>query len=134
MGEPFMHYHSNQFVRDYQDRGMAKWMGFYLSEHTSEMRKADQDHLHIFPRREAMDEHHIFEVLTHAFENKETVNIQLNFLNAEGYSFEDKIGVIEGYEGNKIYLLDETGTIQIIYIDSISNLFVQSSMKWSELK
>ena len=25
-------------VREYQDRGMMKWQGFYLSEHTTAMR------------------------------------------------------------------------------------------------
>lgn len=39
MGEAFMAYHTDPFVRNYDDRGMAKWMGFYLSEHTSEMEK-----------------------------------------------------------------------------------------------
>lgn len=29
-----------QSARDYQDRGMAKWMGFYLSEHTTALSKA----------------------------------------------------------------------------------------------
>ena len=37
MGEPFMSYHSDPLIRDYDDRRMAKWMGFYLSEHTAEM-------------------------------------------------------------------------------------------------
>lgn len=26
-----------QSARDYQDTGMQKWMGFYLSEHTSSL-------------------------------------------------------------------------------------------------
>ena len=28
-----------QSARDYQDPGMQKWMGFYLSEHTSSLRE-----------------------------------------------------------------------------------------------
>lgn len=30
-------------VRNYQDRGMMKWTGFFLSEHTSEMKKESSD-------------------------------------------------------------------------------------------
>lgn len=26
-------------IRHYQDRGMMKWQGFFLSEHTAEMRR-----------------------------------------------------------------------------------------------
>lgn len=29
-------------AREYQDRGMAKWMGFFLSEHTSALKSANQ--------------------------------------------------------------------------------------------
>lgn len=32
-------YHSSKEIREYQDRGMMKWQGFYLSEHTSAMKK-----------------------------------------------------------------------------------------------
>lgn len=31
-------YHQSKAIREYQDRGMMKWQGFYLSEHTSAMK------------------------------------------------------------------------------------------------
>lgn len=34
-------------VREYHDRGMMKWQGFYLSEHTSAMKK-DRDRKKIY--------------------------------------------------------------------------------------
>lgn len=32
-------YHPSKAIREYQDRGMMKWQGFYLSEHTTAMRE-----------------------------------------------------------------------------------------------
>ncbi|WP_374286982.1 hypothetical protein [Lactococcus sp.] len=32
-------YHPSKAIREYQDRGMMKWQGFYLSEHSSAMRQ-----------------------------------------------------------------------------------------------
>ena len=36
------HYSQFEEIRLYQDRGMMKWQGFFLSEHTSEIKK-DQE-------------------------------------------------------------------------------------------
>lgn len=33
------HYSQFEEIRLYQDRGMMKWQGFFLSEHTSEIKK-----------------------------------------------------------------------------------------------
>lgn len=46
MGESFMSYHPDPLIRDYDDRGMAKWMGFYLSEHTAEMDIEKREEIH----------------------------------------------------------------------------------------
>ena len=32
-------------IRLYQDRGMMKWQGFFLSEHTSEIKKEQADQI-----------------------------------------------------------------------------------------
>ena len=35
-------YLSSQSLREYQDRGMLKWMGFFLSEHTGRLEEESQ--------------------------------------------------------------------------------------------
>ncbi|MEJ1319580.1 hypothetical protein QY890_01075 [Latilactobacillus sakei] len=32
-----------QFLNQYQDRGMMKWQGFYLSDHTASLNQADRE-------------------------------------------------------------------------------------------
>lgn len=133
MGETFMAYHPDPFVRNYDDRGMAKWMGFYLSEHTSEMEKDNTIRNTIYYRREKMSEIEISSILDTAYRYRYSVIIQLDALNTEGFAFEDVTGVVEGFNGNKLYLSDVETGIQIVSIDSINHIALSTTEKWSQL-
>lgn len=43
MDQDFSTLINNYFQHDYRDRGIKKWRGFFLSDHTSALRKMDQD-------------------------------------------------------------------------------------------
>lgn len=133
MGEAFMAYHPDPFVRNYDDRGMAKWMGFYLSEHTSEMEKDNTIRNIIYYRREKMSEIEISSILDTAYRYRYSVIIQLDALNTEGFAFEDVTGVVEGFNGNKLYLSDVETGIQIVSINSINHIALSTTEKWSQL-
>ncbi len=133
MGEAFMAYHTDPFVRNYDDRGMAKWMGFYLSEHTSEMEKDNTIRNTIYYRREKMSEIEISSILDTAYRYRYSVIIQLDALNTEGFAFEDVSGVVEGFNGNKLYLSDVETGIQIVSINSINHIALSTTEKWSQL-
>lgn len=128
-----MAYHPDPFVRNYDDRGMAKWMGFYLSEHTSEMEKDNTIRNTIYYRREKMSEIEISSILDTAYRYRYSVIIQLDALNTEGFAFEDVTGVVEGFNGNKLYLSDVETGIQIVSIDSINHIALSTTEKWSQL-
>lgn len=133
MGEAFMAYHTDPFVRNYDDRGMAKWMGFYLSEHTSEMEKDNTIRNTIYYRREKMSEIEISSILDTAYRYRYSVIIQLDALNTEGFAFEDVTGVVEGFNENKLYLSDVETGIQIVSINSINHIALSTTEKWSQL-
>lgn len=133
MGEAFMAYHTDPFVRNYDDRGMAKWMGFYLSEHTSEMEKDNTIRNTIYYRREKMSEIEISSILDTAYRYRYSVIIQLDALNTEGFAFEDVTGVVEGFNGNKLYLSDVETGIQVVSINSINHIALSTTEKWSQL-
>ena len=128
-----MEYHTDPFVRNYDDRGMAKWMGFYLSEHTSEMEKDNTIRNTIYYRREKMSEIEISSILDTAYRYRYSVIIQLDALNTEGFAFEDVTGVVEGFNGNKLYLSDVETGIQIVSINSINHIALSTTEKWSQL-
>jgi len=68
------------FQHDYQDRGMLKWGGFYLSDHTSALAK-----MHAAEQVEApLPEQDIAEVsrkLANAWHTKKAVHLQLNVMD-----------------------------------------------------
>ncbi|EOI55418.1 hypothetical protein [Enterococcus gilvus] len=131
MGETFMAYHPDPYVRDYDDRGMAKWMGFYLSEHTSEMKKDNTIRNKIWFRKEQMNDLEIGETLDTAFKNRCTVIIQTAELDSEGLAFEDIIGVVEGFNDNTLYISDVDLGVQLVSIDAINNIRIATQEKWS---
>ncbi|HJD99653.1 hypothetical protein [Levilactobacillus brevis] len=69
------------FQRDYQDRGMLKWGGFYLSDHTSALRK-----MHAAEQQEAAQPRQSVAVISArlalAWRTHRHVHVQLNVVDA----------------------------------------------------
>lgn len=69
---------ANFFQRDYQDRGMVKWGGFALSDHTEDVNKytAQRAQRMQQARMPEMSSQAMLPILEHAFANHELVQIQ----------------------------------------------------------
>ena len=66
-----------QSARDFQDRGMAKWAGFFLSEHSTALDKKELD----MSQLTQLDRQEINRLLRQAYSQQ--VPIQITFLNQE---------------------------------------------------
>ena len=66
-----------QSARDFQDRGMAKWAGFFLSEHSTALAKKELD----ISRLTQLDRQEKFQMLNQAY--RQQVPIRITFLNQE---------------------------------------------------
>lgn len=66
-----------QSARDFQDRGMAKWAGFFLSEHSTALAKEELD----ISRLTQLDRQEKFQMLNQAYSQQ--VPIRITFLNQE---------------------------------------------------
>ena len=66
-----------QSARDFQDRGMAKWAGFFLSEHSTALAKKELD----MSRLTQLDRQEKFQILNQAYSQQ--VPIRITFLNQE---------------------------------------------------
>ena len=66
-----------QSARDFQDRGMAKWTGFFLSEHSTALAKKELD----ISRLTQLDRQEKFQMLNQAYSQQ--VPIRITFLNQE---------------------------------------------------
>lgn len=94
------------FKYDYYDRGMMKWAGYYLSDHTTELKK-EQTLSHNKDQQtigKQQTEDIIGEGLFHSFVNKKTVLIQLNRVDINGRPISRIAGVVVGYNETKVIL------------------------------
>ena len=66
-----------QSARDFQDRGMAKWAGFFLSEHSTALDKKELD----MSQLTQLDRQEINRLLRQAYSQQ--VPIRITFLNKE---------------------------------------------------
>ena len=109
------------FERYYQDRGMVKWQGYYLSDHTAALKKEADELGKEYPPKSLQSTEKRSNVLAEAFANGKTVSVQLNTLDLNGNFQPDLVGKLLGYEDDTIYLdneqfvtLDEMRHVEII--------------------
>lgn len=105
-------------AREYQDRKMAKWMGFFLSEHTTSQTAKEAEISYVYTPPVQMDEIEIGQRLSDAFAYKRKVSIALNKIIDERYVKLD--GYILGHEG--IFVLMDTGRVGIDDIRSVDSI------------
>ncbi|MEN2666763.1 hypothetical protein [Listeria aquatica] len=130
-----------QVKKTYIDRGMMKWSGFYLSDHTAQMEEESQKRKQIFVAKNEMSLEQIGEVLEEAFSKGSVVSLQMAELNEEHMYEADLTGKVISFLENRIYVQEKKGAIQIVsiekyamqksYIDmQVRHLAFQFSGKW----
>ena len=87
----------DDFFRNYQDRGMKKWAGFFLSDHTAKINQSNRQRKTFYPKKPEMSDIEISKVLLTAFANHRKVKIQLKNLDQNGNLSTDIEGMVEGY-------------------------------------
>lgn len=89
----------------YQDRKMAKWMGFILSDHYELIqgkKKTEEAKLGV-EAKEEQDPETIQAYLSHSYQTKQALRLQLNYIENGRYQ-EDSIGYVAGFSQNMVYL------------------------------
>lgn len=76
-----------QFLNQYQDRGMMKWQGFYLSDHTSSLQKVDKKDQMKLNRTHSdkMEIEEIEKIINTAVVKKLPVRIERSVQDKDGY-------------------------------------------------
>lgn len=119
---------SDPYFRKYKDRGMKKWQGFFLSEHTASVAKEHERRHKIVPQKRKMSSNELTQIFEFAFNNNRQVVVQLEIKDAEGNYFEDTVGFINGYDELGYMIGDEK-----IHYDEIRNVKLFDFRKWSEV-
>ena len=102
----------NFFTRDYHDRGMLKWGGFYLSDHTSALAKmhAAERVEQPLPEQTAAV---VSERLAAAWRSQQPVHLQLNVMD-DNQTIQCLDGVIAGVFDDQIICQLPTGKCQSV--------------------
>ncbi|MGH1885018.1 hypothetical protein ABE870_11965 [Enterococcus avium] len=134
MGEAFMSYHPNRLIREYNDRKMAKWIGFYLSEHSTAMQNEDKKQTSVCYIKPTMSAEAITRTIEDALLHTKRISVQLNEVDQEGHAFEDISGSIAGYDTQSLFIFQENGEISKIQTDMINHVSILNSHKWSAIQ
>lgn len=114
-------------LHPYHDRKKLKWLGFYLSEHTSALaEEVRRRHFVVNPKRE-MTEQEINEVISNARLNNQRISIQTNEVVDDKY-LPDVKGFISGYDNLGIFVDTE-----FVEYDDIRHVEIYTEKKWSNL-
>ena len=109
----------NNFFKNYQDRGMKKWQGFMLSDHIATLSRDKEEKAKVYTEKDTMSESEVSQVLLQAFANNKSVSVQLKEKTLDKKIQPDIVGLVKGYEGDKIVIGDtevELGNINNIQI------------------
>lgn len=112
---------------EYHDRGMKKWAGFYLSEHSSEQEIYAEKQLRMNIRKPQMETYEIGRILQEAKIKNRKIAIQLEAVDSEGNYYDDVVGFLKGADSMGIYIENEK-----IHYDEIRNVELVEHLKWSE--
>ncbi|MCI1700221.1 hypothetical protein [Liquorilactobacillus nagelii] len=106
------------FKNYYQDRGMLKWQGFFLSDHTAALSKKERLKKSFCRPQQTLTS--IMELLMHSWQSRKDIVIQLNQIDTDQEITEFQ-GVIQGFDEKQVYLKINQ-RFQAIDISEIRNI------------
>lgn len=98
----------DEFFKNYQDRGMQKWSGFFLSDHRVKLHKDKEYRSTIYFKLPEMSEIEISKVLFKAFSDNYMVSVQFKTLNEERDYAANINGFVEGYSDTDVVNISGT--------------------------
>lgn len=110
------------------DRGMKKWLGWILSDHSAYMESQAIDEKPT-PEKPEQKASVIDQILQTAWEQGQVVAIQLNALY-DGQYRRDLEGPILGYADGQIYLQRKDGLVLPVQVEDIRHIDVLDATKW----
>lgn len=91
------------FTYDYHDRGMLKWQGYFLSDHTTALRRQRQQQTEV--EQPQLAEQEIGRRLARAWNRQTVVHLQLNVLDPN-QTVVGLTGVVAGHNESMVVLKD----------------------------
>lgn len=115
-------------IKPYEDRKKLKWIGFFLSEHTTSVNKVEEERAYTYPPKPEMEIEEIGEFLQEVLLKNKKIAVQLNYTQNDKF-MPDIVGHLSGHNEIGIYV-DST----LVEYEEIRNVeFYQGELKWFDL-
>lgn len=109
-----------EFFKHYRDRGMKKWAGFFLSDHTSSIAGQRARESVVYQPKPELSAAENSSLLLKAYENNYQVRVQVKKVDAEGHFLPDIVAFVVGISedgillGSQLVHLDEINHVEIL--------------------
>ena len=115
------------FKEGYQDRKMAKWQGFILSDHSDLIHQEKEQQIKPIAK-EKQPLSTISDYLHRSFAYGHQLTIQLDFI-VDGFYEPDIIGVVTGFDNQLIYIQSNEESV-VIDLSLIRHVEILPSSRW----
>lgn len=95
---------TNYFKNDYRERGKIKWNGYFLSDHTSSLKREAKIRHDITVKLDKMSLDEMKYQLHYAFINYCTVIVQQDFQNSKGQMEKNIFGSVDGFSDRGVVI------------------------------
>ena len=106
------------FFKNYQDRGMKKWSGFFLSDHSLKINQDNRKRATVYSKKTEMSEAEISKILLQSFSNHYPVRKKQKNLDEDCRFAEDIKGFVEGYSNENMVTISGTA----VHLDDINHI------------
>ncbi|BAN74874.1 MULTISPECIES: hypothetical protein [Lacticaseibacillus] len=106
------------FANRYIDRGMRKWQGYYLSDHTAALKKQAKAESVTYPPLSLQEQPYIRMILLRAYAEGQSVTLQLDLQTPNGQMLPPITGKVAGLSDSDVVNVDG----QNISIDMIRHI------------
>ncbi|MER2293967.1 MAG: hypothetical protein ABS913_01455 [Desemzia incerta] len=113
---------------EFRDRGIKKWAGFYLSEHTAVQESLIANRKKVNHQKPQMGMDEIISIINEAVLKSKQVAIQVEEVDANSHYNDDVVGPVSGGDEMGIYV----GHTKINF-DEIRNIQFVNFKKWNQL-
>lgn len=87
-----------EFFRNYQDQGMKKWAGFFLSDHSLKINKDNQKRRTVYCKKSPMTQNEIRKSLMKSFAEHRQIAVQIKEITEDNQVKPNIIGFVEDYQ------------------------------------
>ncbi|MFL2050674.1 hypothetical protein [Leuconostoc mesenteroides] len=118
---------TNYFQHDYRERGIKKWQGYFLSDHTSSLKRFNADNNFDETPMKQMATNDIVREAMHAMANWRFVVMQLNITTYEHDTPKNIVGLVANLNDRSLSIEHSDGKISSHLLEDIRAIRIENT-------